>query len=397
MVPSTIPLSEWPPEHYDWVLCINRGDGDSAYSPEDSDNDVDLTEVAFVPSDQNPNRYYHALQAETLDTAIDEWEAEFGYNRAVERVVKRILTWKQNGTDTEAAAQHEQAVKATFNRKNPVRLADRYGLDSEEPMNDEQPVLKHLAGLSRAYLRKHHLTPIPVYRGCRHYISDIAEDLFERPTDSEIRIDTTVLLNVTIDDQIAYQYSPLVVNFEVQPGDVALAVDHLFWHRWMPEIHSEPGVDGDRYADGELQIFGKKGESFDRQNLVLLGSKPLSDLIRSLPTEESLSDIPAAAADLDFSVKDHRAIAICLTELSYAGKTVANGHPRNRIQNWYSILTYDCQDETFEVFSQDSGSNDRFCEITTEELEFHVETVTRGGARKFKQDTAFSEKVKYER
>lgn len=392
-----IPLSEWPPDQYDWVLCTNRGDGDSVYSPDDSDASVDLTEVAFVPSDQNPDRYYHAIQADILNTAIEEWEAEFGYHQAVERVVKRILTWKQNGADTEAAARHEQAIKNAFNRKNPVRLATSYDIDSEEPMTDEQPVLKHLADLSQAYLQMHHLTPIPVYRGCKYYISEIAEDLFERPTDSEIRIDTTVLLNVTIDDEIAYHYSPLVVNFDVQPGDVALAVDHLFWHRWMPEIHSKPGADSDRYADGELQIFGKKAESFEHKNLRVLGSTPLSELINALPERDSLTDIPTAADDLKFSVVDHRAIAICLTELSSDGKTLSSGAPRNRIQNWYSILTYDFQDETFEVFNQNNGSDDRFREITIEELETHVEEVTREAPRIFQRNSSFSEKVKHER
>lgn len=395
--PVAIPLSEWPPDHYDWVLCINRGDGDSVYSPKGCDTEVDLTEVAFVPSDQNRDRYYHALQADTLDTAIDEWETEFEYNRAVERVIKRILTWKQNGADTEDAARHEKAVKAAFNRKNLVRLATVHGVDSEEPMTDEEPVLKHLAGLSRAYLRTHHLTPIPVYRGCKYYISDIAKDLFERPTDSEIRIETTVLMNVTIDEQIAYQYSPLVVNLEVQPGDIALAVDHLLWHRWMPEAHSSLQADGDRYADGELQIFGKKSESFDHQNLEVLGSAPLSELVNALPADDSLTDIPTAADNLGFSVVDHRAIAICLTELSSDGKTLASGAPRNRIQNWYSILTYDCQDRTFEIFDQDSDTDNRFHEVTIEELESHIEEVTREAPRKFPEHTPFSEKVKHER
>ncbi len=395
--PRAIPLAEWPPDRVDWVLLFNRREGDADYSPDGTDTGVDLTDIAFVPSDQNPNRYYHALQADTLDQALDDWESEFGYSRALERVVKRILTWKQNGAGTKAAARHEQSIKAAFNRDNPVRGVSDFCVDSEMPMEDELPVLEHLVGISRAYIRRHHLTPIPVYRGCKYYINQIAEDLFERPTDSKIRIDTSVLLNVTIDDQIAYQYSPLVLNLDLQPDDVAIAVDHLFWHRWMPEIHSKPSSDGDRYADGELQIFGKMAESFDHNSLEVLGSSPLSELINSLPEDDSLSDVSAAADELGFSVPDHRAIAICLSELSRSGKTLSPGAPRNRIQNWFSILTYDYQDESFEVFNEDDDSDDRCREISVEELVPHVENVTLEAPRDFDRNEPFSQKVKHER
>jgi len=392
----SIPRSDWPPDDIDWVLDINCGSGNPVYTPDDCGTGVDLTDVSFVRSDHNPDRYYHALQADSLDTAIDAWEDECGYHRAVERVVKRILTWKQDGAGTPAASRHEQAVKAAFNRKNPVRLASHHGIATEEPKTDEEPVLEHLAGLSRAYLRYHYQTPISVFRGCKYYLSEIAADLFERPTDSEIRIDTTVLLNVTIDDQIAYQYSPLVVDFDIEIGDVALAVDHLLWHRWIPDVHTKPQADSDRYADGEFQIFGKKAESFDHQRLKVLDSEPLSTLINALPEDESLTDIPDVADDLGFSVADHRAIAICVTELSNDDKTLSAGAPRNRVQNWYAILTYECQDESFEVFKNDLNGDERFREAGIEKLEEDVENVTRAAPQRYQRHRSFSETVKHE-
>lgn len=391
-----IPDSEWPPDYHEFALDDEEGDGKSVFSLDGSSATIDLTDIAFVPSDHNADRYYHAIQATTLDSTIDEWENEFGYSRPLERVVERILTWKQNGSGSRAAARHEQAVKAAFNRKNPVRLADYHDIGSEDLMEDEEPVLKHLSKLSEAYLERHYSTPISVYRGCKYYLSEIARDLFERPTDSEIRIDTSVLLNMTIDDDIAYHYSPLVVNLDIQPGDVFFAVDHLFWHRWIPEVHSKPTPDGERYADGELQIFGKKAESFEHSNLTVLGSKPLSELINALPDDDSLTDVPTAAEELGFEVKDHRAIAICVTELRRANKTLSAGEPRNRLHNWYSILTKDAQDETFKVFNSDREDDARYEEVSIEEIAIHIEKVTKEAPDEFPVDKQFSKKVKHE-
>lgn len=369
-LPVTIRESNWGSVDADRVSKHCRGGENKSYSPQSDLPSITLCDIAYIRSDAVTNLYYHALPKNTLESPLDRWTEKFGYGDAAENVIRRLITWKQDGSGSDDAILHEKLIKDAFPVSRPVRKEDRLSQIGAHHLEDEDTFLKHLHELSLAYLKHHNPERFSVYRGCTYFLPQIAKNLFERPNRTQFQLETSVVVNFTISRDIAEQYHPLNLELDVQAGDVAIAVDHIVWDYWAPEVH-EPPSDGDyRYRDGELQLFGDRAASVPIKSVHFAGaSKPLAELITKIPDSEGLDH---GEGSLDsFTMRDHSAIAICIRNLAKENMNIEDKGGRYRLRNWFRIVSERYAEPEFEVETWDST-----VEIKLEQLADDIKSIT---------------------
>ena len=359
-----------------------QGGTDSAYRPNRHASAIDLDDIVYISCDRVPSQYYHALNRDGLTQAITGWEKRFQYSSAADEVVRRVLTWKRNGSYTREAYEHECLVKDTWGLEGEPRGKEKYDSESGFDIDEkEREFIEQLREISKSYLDRHYSENIDVYRGCNHHLGEIAHKLFKRPEKVSVNISPNVLVNFTISKQIAETYSPVLIERPIQPREVGLATDHLLWYtpiqfdkKKSSSKHSanrnaakDRGV---RYADGEIQVFGEEMQSLNRTSIRFVGvSTSLPRLFERIPCGNIAGKVPEVAEECEFKPEEHRAIAICVRKLRKTKEELPSGKPRQRLSNWFAILSFDDPDTPFDGIVDEA-------EITIASLKELVEDLT---------------------
>lgn len=370
--PVTVPKSDWGSITADCVETPCKGNGSSSYSPDSDLESVDLCDIVYIQSDAVSDLYYHALPKEALQSPWEDWNDEFNYSKPAKEVIERLITWKQDGSGSDAAVLHEELIKDTFPIENPIRKKHRLDeIDSVHHLEKEDLFLRHLNEMSEAYLNHHYSDRFSIYRGCTFFLPEIAKKLFERPNRTRFQIETSVVVNFSISRTIAEQYHPVNLELDIQPGDVAIAVDHILWDYWLKDKHEPPSTGEYRYRDGEIQLFGDQAASVTTKSIQFVGaSKPLAELISQIPEGEQLDDIEASSLE-DFTERDHSAIAVCIREMAKNGTIVDGKKAKQRLRNWHVILSQKQPEKQFEIETWDNT-----IEMDMEQLAEDIENTT---------------------
>lgn len=370
--PVTVPKADWDSINADCVDAPCKGTGSDSYAPNSDLKSIDLCNIVYIKSDAVCGLYYHALPKEAIQSQWEDWDNEFHYSKSAQKVIKRLITWKQDGSGSDDAVLHEELIKDNFPIDNSIRKKDRLAsIGGVHHLENEGQFLKHLNGMSQAYLKHHYTDRFTVYRGCTFFLPEIAKKLFEQPNRTRFQIETSVVVNFSISRAIAEQYHPVNLELEIQAGDVAIAVDHILWDYWLKDKHEPPPSGEYRYRDGEIQLFGDQIASVATKSIKFVGaSKPIAELISQIPTGDHSVDTKSNSL-VDFTERDHSAIAVCVREMAKNEKVVHGVKARKRMRNWHQILSQKQDEKQFEI--------ETWCdtvEMDMEQLAEDIENVT---------------------
>lgn len=319
------------------VLCKPRQNGPPPTVIND-DVTIDLDKIVWVECKPSmvglgspENEYYHVISRDEFRRTINTLQEKHNYQQAVEDVIGRVQTWKANGSGAPEAQRHEELLRDVCGIRKETRdtISDSDKIDPVTPL--EKEFLRHLVEYSDKYLSYHHGNRITVYRGYGYGLATIGADLIENPDADGFRIKSTVVANFSLSEQAANNYGPLVLELTVDPLKIALATDHLLWHKH----------EGEAFTDAEVQIRGDKLDKAPRENLRASNTtRPILDLVQQLPHEDNI-DFDKAVMNLDFSREDHEVIAAIVHELYNRDEKLYTDEAKQRVYNWYGI--YSCQ------------------------------------------------------
>lgn len=318
---------------------------------------IDLDNIVYVPCATDDEQCYHVLSREEFVEIVSELERIHGYQKAVEDVIKRIKTWKANGSGTAAAHIHEKLLQRIFGIRKQPRDTITGSESPNEPTESEEAFLRDLTGLSNEYVEYHHDDELTVYRGYGYGLAEIGADLFENPTSESFNLNSSVVTNFTLSERVALEYGVLIFELNIEPSDIALATDHLLWHKSEEK----------KFTDAEVQVRGDKLREAPRESLWAPNtSRPILNLIEQIPTEKDI-DTAAVTDDLGFTREDHLVLAGIVDAIDNHEKKLYSNEAKTRVYNWFKIFSHQIAD---------TNQRDQSAEITPESLTDAVKQIT---------------------
>jgi hypothetical protein len=329
------------------IICRECSGTDSTDTIANGTVEINLDKFVWVLCEPSKDGYYHALDREEFRRIVKNLEEEFDYGGAVADVIQRIQHWKAGGSGDPVAARHEELLKDELGIHKPIRDTIGESDSPDECTEKEEEFIKHLIELSDAYVEYHHGDSIQVYRGYGYGLGHLGARLFDNPNADKYEVETTVLTNFTLSEKVANQYGDLRIELKAEPKYIALAIDHLLWHKNKD----------DWYTDAEVQLRGDEIPQIPSENLTTPeASGSIGELIQELPTEE-IRDVTEFYQTSPLTANDLSVIATLLSEIGAEDEEVLTKEAKSRILNWYRLYSHLASVEPSRFEEDEMGPN----------------------------------------
>lgn len=247
-------------------------------------------------------------QRSQLNESLTEKHGE----EAVESVYSHLESWKKGSGEMSVSQPYERLARDALGIEANVRGG---GTDATEPTTAEIAVYRDMNRVSRAFLKTNdeYGDTFRVHRGVRSFnASVLGAQAIDQPDREAFYFPTSTISNHTTVEEDSREYSDgVMVSWEAEPDDVAMAIDHVFdTPRTEGELHIKGGV-FTVTPDGMAQVPATRE------------GRKVSETVEIMDSPSSLSP------------DEHQDVSNLVTTVADSGVSLRTEAGRNRVQTWY--------------------------------------------------------------
>ena len=237
---------------------------------------VDVTDANTRLSAET-NGSYQTLTPEQRSQLKSSLTEKHG-QEAVDSVYDQLESWKKGSGDMSVSQPYERLARDALGIEANVRGR---GSQATEPTRKEIDVYRDLNRVSRAFLaaNEDYGEHFQVHRGVRSLnASVLAAQAIDDPQRGEYYFPTSTISNHTTIEDDGREYSDgVMVSWDAEPDDIAMAIDHIF---------DTPRTEGELQAKGGVFAVSPEGMS---QVPATKDDRKVSETAALMDTPSSLS------------------------------------------------------------------------------------------------------------